>query len=93
MVMSPDNVLAMGTYNKHIGLYDAGSGQQIQLLDSVHQGGVTSLKFMPNNSNQLVSAARKCELIKVKSTFFRLLLNSVELWLIFFQFSVGICVQ
>ena len=67
MVMSPENVLAMGTYNKHIGLYDAGSGQQIELLDSVHQGGVTSLKFMPNNSNQLVSAARKCELIKVIS--------------------------
>ena len=66
MVMSSDNVLAMGTYNRHIGLYDSVSGQQIELLDNVHQGGLTSLKFMPNNSNQLVSAARKCNMIKVR---------------------------
>ena len=67
MVMSSNNVLAMGTYNRHIGLYDSGSGQQIELLNNVHQGGLTSLKFMPNNPNQLVSAARKCDMIKVRS--------------------------
>ena len=56
----------MGTYNRHIGLYDSGSDQQIELLENVHQGGLTSLKFMPNNPNQLVSAARKCNMIKVR---------------------------
>ena len=69
MVMSAESVLAMGTYNRHLGLYDSTSGQQIQLLDNVHQGGLTSLKFMPDNQHQLVSAARKCNTIKVRIIF------------------------
>jgi WD40 repeat protein len=37
---------------------------RIESFDNVHQGGLTSLKFMPDNQHQLVSAARKCNTIK-----------------------------
>ena len=38
--------LATGTYNKHIGLYDSESGEQITLMENTHRGGITQLKFI-----------------------------------------------
>ena len=65
MVASSTGVLATGTYNKHIGLYDSESGEQICLLENTHRGGLTQLKFVQDNENYLLSGARKCNRLKV----------------------------
>jgi len=64
MVASSTGVLATGTYNKHIGLYDSESGEQITLMENTHRGGITQLKFIQDNENYLLSGARKCSRLK-----------------------------
>ena len=61
--------LATGTYNKHIGLYDSESGEQITLMENTHRGGITQLKFIQDNENYLLSGARKCSRLKVSFLF------------------------
>ena len=65
MVASSNGILATGTYNNSIGLYDGEVGEQIALIDRAHSGGITGLKFIPNQENYLLSAARKCDNLKV----------------------------
>lgn len=64
MVASSNGILATGTYNNSIGLYDGEVGEQIALIDRAHSGGITGLKFIPNQENYLLSAARKCDNLK-----------------------------
>lgn len=64
MVSASSGVLAMGTYNKHIGIYDGDSGEQISLLENSHRGGLTQLKFIRENETYLLSGARKCNRLK-----------------------------
>ena len=66
MVASAHGILACGSYNNSIGLYDGESGDRISLVDRAHSGGITGLKFIPNQQNYLLSAARKCNNLKVR---------------------------
>jgi len=83
MVTSSTGVLATGTYNKHIGLYDSESGEQICLMENTHRGGLTQLKFVQDNENYLLSGARKCNRLKVQ-------LFSIPTCIFIEYFSVGI---
>lgn len=83
MVTSSTGVLATGTYNKHIGLYDSESGEQICLMENTHRGGLTQLKFVQDNENYLLSGARKCNRLKVHFIF-------VHTCIFTGHFSVGI---
>jgi WD40 repeat protein len=64
ITMSPSsNIIAAGSFNRDIGLYDDKSHEQISFLKHAHKGGITQLKFI--NDNHMVSAARKSPELKV----------------------------
>jgi WD40 repeat protein len=49
-------VLAAGCYDKSVALYD---DESCVMMLRGHRGGVTSVRFVPNDSNLLLSAARR----------------------------------
>ena len=62
-LVAQGNLIAAGSFNRDIALYDHVSDEQIVLLRNAHPSGITQIKFL--HDNYFVSAARKSSDIKV----------------------------
>ena len=63
-LVAQGNVIAAGSFNRDIALYDHVSDEQIVLLRQAHHSGITQIKFL--HDHYFLSAARKSSDIKVR---------------------------